>query len=220
MEENLRQRAKTRLLRVTMPDGEVLCFDSSKQTYLEALRKIGSGYFPRINFVIKGHPILSKEIVPRYKKFTEEVCDGWYVIIMNGTDEKYRQLLIIADQLVINMKVEIGDDFITTKTQKKQTRKKRDSKLLVKFPDGNYVAGENPIDTFLEAIWTIGPNFIKQKGIEYQEKPVITYSKIINNQIQVGKDYWVIVPGTTNEKCKLLRFLSSKMKLGLEVNVI
>jgi len=33
MQEYLRQRAKARMLRVTMPDGEVLCFNKPKQTF-------------------------------------------------------------------------------------------------------------------------------------------------------------------------------------------
>lgn len=218
MEENLRQRAKVRMLRVTMPNGEVLCFNKPKQTFMETLRRIGSEHFPLITLRIGACPLLSKESLPNYKKFTEEVCDGWNVITMGNTSDKYYQLRAIAKQLAINMKVEIGDDFITQKAPAKQTRKKPVSKLKVIFPDNSFLNGENSINTFVETIRRIGPEVIKRKEIEYQGKPVITFSKVHNSQVQEG-NYWVSVPGTTNEKYKMLRFLSSKMKLGLEVNI-
>jgi len=219
MEEYLRQRAKARMLRVTMPNGDVLCFNKPIRTFIEALRRIGSEHFHRINLKVKGYPLLSKESFSAFKNKTEEVCDGWNVITTGETDERFIKLRSIAEQLGINMKVEIGDDFITQKAPTSQTKKKSVSKLKVIFPDDSLLNGENSIDTFLETIRKIGPEVIKRKEIEYQGKPVITYSKVHNSQVQVGS-YWVTVPGTTNEKCKMLRFLSSIMKLGLKVDLI
>lgn len=218
MEENLRQRAKVRMLRVTMPNGEVLCFNKPKQTFMETLRRIGSEHFHRINLKIKGYPLLSKESFSAFKDKTEEVCDGWNVITTGDAGERFIKLRSIAEQLGINMKVEIGDDFTTQKSPTSQTRKSPVRKLKVIFPDDSYLNGEKSIDTFMETVRRIGPEVIKRKEIEYQGKPVITFSKVHNSQVQEG-NYWVSVPGTTNEKYKMLRFLSSKMKLGLEVNI-
>ena len=219
MEEYLRQRAKARMLRVTMPNGDVLCFNKPIRTFIEALRRIGSEHFHRINLKVKGYPLLSKELFSAFKNKTEEVCDGWNVITAGDAGERFIKLRSIAEQLGINMKVEIGDNFITTKTPTKQTRKKPVSKLKVIFPDDSYLNGENPIDTFIETVKKIGPENIKRKEIEYQGKPVITYSKVHNSQVQV-ENYWVTVPGTTKEKSKMLHFLSLKMKQGLKVELI
>ena len=218
MEENLRQRAKVRMLRVTMPDGEVLCFNKPKQTFMETLRRIGSEHFHRINLKVKGYPLLSKESFPAFKDKTEEVCDGWNVITAGDAGERFIKLRAIAKQLGINMEVEIGDDFITQKAPTSQTRKSPVRKLKVTFPDDSFLNGENSINTFLETIRRIGPEVIKRKEIEYQGKPVITFSKVHNSQVQEG-NYWVTVPGTTKEKYKMLRLLSSKMKLGLDVSI-
>jgi hypothetical protein len=220
MEEDMRQRAKARLLRVTMPDGEVICYNRSSQTFIEALQKIGSENFPKIDLKVAGVPFFSKEIYPKFKDDMKEVCDGWYVVMAGGTSGRYLQLRSIAQKLGINMEVEIGDGFITKKKEIDLSGRKRDTKLLVKFPDGTFAAGENPIDSFLEAIWKIGVDKIARKELEFRGKPIITYSKMYNGQVQVDKDKWLTVPGQTKDKYKLLRFLDMMMRLGLEVNLI
>ena len=220
MEEDLRRRAKTRIIRVTMPDGEVICFNRPTQTLIEALRKIGSENFPKIDLKVAGVPLISKEIYPQYKESMREVCDGWYVVLNGGTSEKYIQLRSIAQQLGINMEVEIGDNFITQRASRDLSGRRRDDKLLVKFPDGTFVAGDNPIDTLLEAIWKIGPENIRRKELMFKDKQIITLSKMYNGQVQVGKNMWLTIPSSTKDKYKMLRFIDMMMRLGLETNII
>ena len=220
MDENLRQRAKSKLLRVTMPDGEVICYNRSSETFLEALRKIGSENFPKINLTVAGVPFFSKEIYPQFKNTMKEVCDGWYIVMSGGTSGRYIQLRSIAQQLGINMEVEIGDNFITQKAVVNLSGRKRDDKLLVKFPNGEFAAGENPIDTLIDAIWQIGPENIRRKELEYKGKPIITLTKQYNGQVQVGKDFWLTVPNQTKDKYKMLKIIDAMMRLGLEVSII
>jgi len=220
MDDNLRQRSKPRILRVTMPDGEVICYNRSSQTFIEALKKIGSENFPLIDLEVAGLPFFSKEIYPLFKDSMKEVCDGWYVVMIGGTSEKYIQLRSIAQKLGINMEVEIGDDFITQKTQTHISERKHDKKMLVKFPDGTFAAGDNPIDTLLEAVWKIGVDKIARKDLEFMGKPIITYSKVYNGQVQIDKDKWLTVPGQTKDKYKMLYLINMMMKLGLEINII
>ena len=44
--ERLRQRAKKKLLRVTFPNGKVICCSKSVDTMIEALVEIGAERFP------------------------------------------------------------------------------------------------------------------------------------------------------------------------------
>lgn len=219
MDESLRQRAKSKLLRVTMPDGEVICYNRSSETFIEALRKIGSDYF-QINLKVSGLPFFSKEIYPLFKDTMKEVCDGWYVVMVGGTSGRYIQLRSIAQQLGINMEVELGDNFITQKAKTDLSSRKRDNKLLVKFPNGEYAAGDNPIDTLIDAIWQIGPENIRRKELQYKGKPIITSSKQFNGQVQVGNNMWLTVPGQTKDKYQMLRIISIMMKLDLEIAII
>ncbi len=220
MEDSLRQREKSRLLRVTMPDGTVICYNRSSETFIEALRKLGSEHYSKINLMVAGVPFFSKEIYPNFKDSMKELCDGWFVVMTGGTSGRYIQLRSIAQQLGINMEVELGDNFVTTKAKTEYIRVKRDDKLLVKFPNGEYAAGENPIDTLIDAIWQVDPEKILRKELEYKGKPIITLSKKFNGQVQVGKNFWLTVPGTTKEKFKMLSIINLMMKLGLEITIL
>ena len=44
----IRSRAKKKLIRVTFPDGEVICYNNATSTMIAALNKIGSDKFPSI----------------------------------------------------------------------------------------------------------------------------------------------------------------------------
>ena len=118
------------------------------------------------------------------------------------------------------MEIEMGSNFITSEAKVVQKSKKKDDKLLVKFPNGEYAAGENPIDTLIDAIWQIGPENIRRKELVFKDKPIITLSKQFNGQVQVGQNYWLTVPNQTKDKYKMLRIIDVIMKLGLEINII
>lgn len=189
-------------------------------TLIDTLVAIGEENFNKIRIENCHLPLLSKEIYPQYKDWMKPVIDGWYVNTQSDTSQKYMQLTSIKSQLGINMEVELGTDFITSNVKVAQKSKTRDSKLLVKFPNGEYVAGENPIDTLIDSIWQIGPDNIKRKELMYKEKPIITLSKQYNGQVQVGQNLWLFVPSTTKEKYKMLCFINLMMKLGLEITII
>ena len=220
MEENLRQRATKKLLRVTLPDGTVICHKSATMTLIDALAGIGSDNFSKITTENCHLPLLSKEIYPRYKDWMKPVSDGWYVNSQSDTQQKYMQLISIKTQLGLQMEVEVGTNFITSDAKVVQKSKKKDDKLLVKFPNGDYAAGENPIDTLIDAIWQIGPDNIRRKELMFKDKPIITLSKQYNGQVQVGQNYWLTVPNQTKDKYKMLRIIDVMMKLGLEINII
>lgn len=220
MEENLRQRATKKLLRVTLPDGRVICHKSATMTFIEALEEIGSSNYERITLENCHLPLLSKEIYPRFGEWMKPLKDGWYVNAQSDTDQKYIQLKSIAKQLNIPLEVEVGQDFITSDVKVKQKSPKRDTKLLVKFPDGEYVAGDNPVDTFLQAIWKIGIEEIRRKGLEYKGKPLITTTKQFNGQIQIDANRWLTIPPQTIDKYKMLRVMDSMMRTKLEIAMI
>ena len=220
MEEKLRQRAKKNLLRVTLPNGKVICHKSATMTFIEVLVEIGSENFDKITIENCHFPLLSKEIYPKFKDWMKPVCDGWYANMQSDTRQKYMQLMSIKNQLGIDIVVEMGTDFITSDAKIIQKTKKKDSKLLVKFPDGESICGENTIDTYIDTIRKIGVDELKRRGIEYSGKPLITVTKQYNGQVQVGENRWLTIPPLTKDKVKILRVISSTMRLNLEVNII
>lgn len=218
--DELRQRAKRKKIRVTFPDGKAICHGNVTDTLLAVLCEIGSDRFPEINLELCHLPILSKEIYPRYKNWMKPVCDGWYLNTQSDTDMKYIQLRSINDSLQLGLVVEIGYDFETTKKADKTKRTRTKDNLLVRFPDGEYIANPNSMDTYLGCLWKIGIEEIKRKGIECGGNPLVTTFKATNKHFQVDVDRWAIVPGTTRDRAKMLRILATHFKLNLEITII
>lgn len=218
--ESFRQRSRNKQLRVTLPDGRVICHKSVTMTFVEALAALNSSLYGSVQLENCHLPILSQDIYPRFEAWMKPVKDGWYVNTQSDTDQKYLQLKSIAKQLKVNMEVEVGTDFITSDVKVAQRSKSRDKKLLVKFPDGEYVGGENPIDTFLQTVWKIGVEELRRKGLEYKGKPLITVTKQYNGQIQVDANRWLTIPPQTKDKYMMLRVIDSMMRLHLEISII
>ena len=220
MEEKLRQRAKKNKLRVTFPDGKVICHKNATMTFVDTLKEIGTENFEKIKMEHCHLPLLSRIIYPQFEQWMKPICNGWYVNAQSDTAQKFLQLASIKNQLNLDIIIEMGSDYITSEEKVVQKPKKRDNKLLVKFPDGEFVGEDNPIDTFLQTIWKIGIDEIMRKEIAYSGKPLITLSKQYNGQVEVGKNRWLMIPPQTKDKYKMLRVISSLMRLNLEVNMI
>lgn len=119
MEENLRQRATKKQLRVTMPDGTVICHKSATMTMVDVLVAIGSENFAKITTENCHLPLLSREIYPRYKDYMKPVCDGWYIngqvqvgqnlwlTVPNQTKDKYKMLRIIDVMMKLGLEISI-----------------------------------------------------------------------------------------------------------------
>ncbi len=102
------------------------------------------------------------------------ITDGWYVNIQSDTQQKYLQLRSINEILKLNLKIEIGTDLQITNKSTTEKQKKSKSSLLVHFPDDEFIAGDNPIDTFIQSIWKIGIDKLQRKGLNINEKSLIT----------------------------------------------
>lgn len=218
--DSLRQRAKRKLIRVTFPDGKVICYGNVTSTFIAVLCEIGSDRFPEINLELCHLPLLAREVYPRYKAWIKPVCDGWYVNTQSDTGQKYLQLRAISDSLDLGLDVEIGEDFEKQDDPNKSRGTKSKDSLLVKFPDGEYIANQNPIDTFLQCLWKIGIEVIMRKGIEWSGNPLITSYQANNRQVQVDANRWATIPNTTKEKAKLLKVIALHLRLDIEIMVI
>lgn len=220
MEEVKRGRAKKKLLRVTFPNGKVLCYKNTTETMIATMQELGVDIMSKVKIELCHLPLLSKEIHPKYKEWMKPVCDGWYLNTQSNSDSKFLQLNAINEQLSLGLTVELGDDFETQDNPNKERRTKTKDKLLVKFPDGQYFANNSATDTFLEVIWEIGVDKIKQKEMSWCGKPLITTSKMFNGQVQIDNQRWIIVPNTTKDKVKLLRVIGAILRINMEITSI
>lgn len=122
--------------------------------------------------------------------------------------------------MFLGLTIELGDDFETQVNPNKEKHSKSKDKLLVRFPDGQYFANNNALDTFLEVIWEIGIEGIKRKELSWGGNPLVTSSKLFNNQVQVDCQRWIIVPNTTKDKIKLLRVIGAMLHIKMEITTI
>ena len=220
MEEVKRGRAKKKLLRVTFPNGKVLCYKNTTETMIATMQELGVDIMSKVKLELCHLPLLSKEIHPKYKEWMKPVCDGWYLNTQSNSDTKFLQLNAINEQLSLGLKIELREDFVAQDNPNKERRTKTKDKLLVKFPDGQYFANNSATDTFLEVIWEIGVDKIKQKEMSWCGKPLITTSKMFNGQVQIDNQRWIIVPNTTKDKVKLLRVIGAILRINMEITSI
>ena len=220
MEEVKRGRAKKKLIRVTFPNGKVICYKSATDTMVATLQELGDDIISEINMELCHLPLLSKEVYPKYKEWMKPVCDGWYINTQSNSDSKFLQLKAINEQLTLDLTIELGDDFEAQENPNKEKRSKSRDKLLVRFPDGQYFANNSTLDTFLEVVWEIGIDEIKRKELSWGGNPLVTSSKMFNNQVQVDEQRWIIVPNTTKDKIKLLRVIGAMFHLKMEITSI
>lgn len=221
MEDEIkRTRAKKKYLRVTFPNGKIICYKNATSTMIATLNKIGEDKFPLIKLELCHLPLLSREIYPKYKKDMKPICKDWYLNAQSNSDSKFLQLKAINDQLDLGLKIELGDDFETQEEPEKEKRSKTKDKLLIKMPDGEYIANDSALDTFLETVWQLGIEEIRKKELSWGTNPLITRTKMFNNQVQIDRDRWIIVPNTTRDKVKLLRVIGAMLHVKMEISVI
>ena len=76
MEEVKRDRARRKLLRVTFPNGKVLCYKSTTDTMIATMQELGDDVIANIKLQSCHLPLLSKEIYPRYNV---RICKSLYI---------------------------------------------------------------------------------------------------------------------------------------------
>lgn len=162
-------------------------------TFIESLRKIGIDKLKDINLEIGHLPLISQECHERYKEYMKPLDNGWYVNTQSDTSQKYIQLTSIKNSLGLDYIVEIGSDFETSNVKGfAKSREKKDC-LLVHFPDGSYVGGESPKETYSLTIKRIGPELIFRKELMTSGKEIVTRFKKYPNQVDIGNGMWLTV---------------------------
>lgn len=217
MEEKFREREKPKKLRVIFPDGETLCFTSSKETFVQALRKIGIDRLSTVDTMADGEPMITQTINPKHQKHMESLCDGWYVNSGGSTHTKYMRLKAISKKLNLNLIIDKSDDF---KGEKVSRGSKGVSFLQVSFPDGTVIGESNMTETFFEAVIKIGIDRVEKLNLTHNNKNFITSSKQYSSQVQIAKDKWLLIPGSTKDKVKILNVMNVILHLGINIEYI
>lgn len=214
METEPRLRSKRQKLRVTFPDGEVICYTSSKKTYVETLKKIGADKVKDVYIEICHLPLFSQTIYPQYKGDMASIGDGWYVNLRGGTTNRYAQLKVISEKLNLGLQVDMSDDF---KGETIHRGPKNLCVLEVTLPDGTTIGEKNSADTFMQCIWSLGIDKVRKLNLKHGGHDLITTAKLYPNQVQVDTDRWLIVPGAIKDKVKILTVIGAMLHVKLDI---
>lgn len=217
MEERLREREKSKKLRVVFPDGEALCYTSSKETFIQTLRKIGIDRLSTVDILADGAPMITKTIIPKHQKYMEPLGEGWFVNINGSTHLKYMRLKAISEQLNLGLIIDKSDDF---KGDKVSRGSKGVSFLQVSFPDGTVIGESNTTETFFETIIKIGIERVERLKLTHNKKNLITISQQYSSQVQIAKNKWLLVPGSTKDKVKMLNVINVVLHLEMKIEYI
>lgn len=212
--------SQKKLLRVTFPDGTVLCYKNVTMTFVEALRKIGVDKLQNVHLDIYKRPIITREIYEGFEADIKPLDNGWYVFACGDSTEKYLRLTTIINQLQMEgITVEIGTDFETSNIKGFSKARKKVGGLLIQFADGEFVGGESPKDSYIQALTKIGLDIIFYKGFEDRGEELVTRYNKYKGQVQSGGK-WITVPGQTKDKIRALERISQKLNLGLKITII
>ena len=206
-----------KLLKVTFPNGSVICLNSRTDTMIAVLNEIGERNFTKINIKWRRLPLVSQIQYLKYEEWMKPICPGWFLNTKSTAAEKFQQLERINTILHLGLKVEFDVGF---DAQDKNSNTFSQGKLLVKMPDGEYIGNESGIDTFIETIWKLGIDTIMRKEVKWNGCQLITTSKTDNNQIQINENRWIVVPRLNKDKVKLLRVIGAILHLKINVTLI
>ena len=96
-------KAAAKVLRVTLPDGRVICHSKAAETLAEAVDYIGFERVESLNWIVFGQPFVSKRRYPH----GQQERNGWYVTTHSNTEYKKRQIERLSELFGLNLVVEM-----------------------------------------------------------------------------------------------------------------
>ena len=205
-------------IRVTFPDGRVICHAIVLHTFIETLKAIGPENFDKIRLEVGGRPLISKIKYEKYGNDMRPITDGWFVNIQSDTEQKYLQLNLIKQQLNLDVIIELGRDFETTRFNTGRTRK---STYLVTIINNEVIIKE-PISVYITILKYIGLEKLKESPIRISNQKIVTSINLYDSQLKIEQNLWVTLPPQPHSRTviKWLKIILSVMRTDLIVDKI
>lgn len=102
-EEERGPKAAPKLLRVTFPDGKIVCHDKGAETIAEVVEIIGPEKVAELNISVSSQPFVSKE---KYERNQTAISEGWLVTTHSSTESKKRTIEKLSDTFGLGLIVE------------------------------------------------------------------------------------------------------------------
>lgn len=99
----------TKGLKVTFPDGRVVCEPQAINTLITTIKAIGYEKVAQVGLMHKGYNLVSKKRrPPEPGKTFQHYVDGWYIYSLTNNMQKKEELKAISDFYHLNLKIEEG----------------------------------------------------------------------------------------------------------------
>lgn len=99
----------TKGLRVTFPDGTVVCNKTAIDTEIDVLRRIGFEHVERVGRMRAGWQLVGKKKRPVEKgKIWQHESDGWFIYSNTNNDQKKEDLQAISDFYHLGLRISDG----------------------------------------------------------------------------------------------------------------
>ena len=105
--ERDKKRHKTHIIRVTFPNGKIICHKQVVNTFIEVIDSCNLELVSKMNIHFANINLVSKERDSRYGKFQKEIKDGWLVFTNTNTERKFSILQEISKSLELNLDIEL-----------------------------------------------------------------------------------------------------------------
>ena len=102
-------RTPTQGLKVTFPDGTVICRRTAIDTFIAALDKIGFAKVHALGIVHSGYNLVSRQQRPTTPGIVwQHECKGWFVYSNIGNEAKVEDLQKLSDKYNLDLKISEG----------------------------------------------------------------------------------------------------------------
>ena len=218
-------KRKSHILRVSFQDGQVFEDNNVSTTYCEVIKKIGPEEVSILNLCHAGVNIVSRELDSKYASYQRDIGDGWFVMTNSPTHVKYRDLQIIKVEYGIDMSVEYIPIDPSAKIPIETHISKTGSRLKIKvhFPDGRVIIPTNVFEALIEVVKYARAEHVQSLNINccgdnlILKTPSPTY---LNACKPVGDGWLCNTHSDTRTKYNQIKFISDKLNLGLDIELI
>ncbi len=102
-----KKKSKTQIIKVTLPDGSVICESKVLTTLIKVVEYAGVEEVRELGIYLNNVNLISDTVVPMYQSGTKSIGDGLYIMTVCDTNTKYRIIKQISDRLGLNLTTEL-----------------------------------------------------------------------------------------------------------------
>lgn len=217
-------KSKKEILRVKYPDGRIIQYPKSTDTYIEVIENNYPELIHELNIIHSNVNIVTREYSDRYAFAQHEIANGWLVFTNTSTRKKRNDLIKISEELELGLRVDLVsvDTGEIIELDDRQSDSNR-QKIKVSFPDGRVIQPNKVFEAVVEVVKYAGPERVKDLNIIccgdnlILKQPHPRYDKACK---PVGDDWLVNTYSNTITKYEQITFISKQLNLGITAEIV